>query len=120
MKVIIVENSSIIVKRLHSILSDIEFIDSVGHANDGEEALMLNHILEPDVILLDIRIPKLDGIEVLRRVKSENKNTKVIVLTNYPEPRYRKSCSDLGAEFFFDKSSEFDLLEDAIRSLEAA
>ncbi len=95
-----------------------EFVNSIAHAKNGEEALTLYNFLKPDLILLDIKIPIMNGIEVLKNIRKNDQQTSVIVLTNYPEEQYRIACTKLGANYFFDKSTEFGSVEAAIRSLQ--
>ena len=64
--------------------------------------------LQPDAVILDIRMPGGSGIDVLKKIKKNYPSTLVIMFTNYPTAQYRKRCLDLGTDFFFDKSTEFD------------
>jgi DNA-binding NarL/FixJ family response regulator len=76
-------------------------------AGDVVEAINSIQGLRPDVAILDIRMPGGNGIGVLKAIREKNINTKVIMLTSYPYPKYRKKCMEVGADFFFDKSTEF-------------
>ena len=60
------------------------------------------------MVILDIRMPGGSGIDVLKRVKQGEVTPMVIILTNYPYPGYRQKCLQAGADFFLDKSTEFD------------
>jgi DNA-binding NarL/FixJ family response regulator len=62
--------------------------------------------LHPDAVILDIQMPKENGISVLKKIKKDRPATIVIIFTSYPFEQYRKRCVDLGADFFFDKSME--------------
>ena len=98
-------------------LSEIEGIEIIGEAQDGIEARDRIPELKPDVLILDIRMPWRSGIDVLRDIKQSDPATKVIILTNYPYPQYRKKCMEEGADFFFDKSTEFEKVPEVIEQL---
>jgi DNA-binding NarL/FixJ family response regulator len=94
-------------------------IDVVCTATDGREGLecVLHH--KPDVVILDIRMPGMGGIEVLEALRQRDVTPTVLVLTNFPYPVYRKRCHELGAKFFFDKSTEFVEAVEALRAVAA-
>jgi DNA-binding NarL/FixJ family response regulator len=117
MKVLIVDDSAILRYRLKDILSAIQEIEIVGEAQDVKEAIEFTKKLKPDVVILDIRMPKGTGFNVLKYIKKEHPDTIVIMLTNYPYPQYSKKCMDLGADFFFDKFNEFDRLIDVLEKI---
>lgn len=108
MKVFIVDDSLVLRERLEEMLSDLPATEIVGYAQDVSGAITSIKELNPDVVILDIRMPGGSGIDVLQDIKKDNQTPVVIMLTNYPYPQYRKKCMDLGADFFFDKSTEFE------------
>ena len=117
MKVFIVEDSLILRQRLVDMLSELSEIEIIGEAGDKTEAIDSIRRLKPDVVILDIRLPKGNGIEVLQNIKKGKVPPTVIMLTNYPYPQYRKKCLEAGAEFFFDKSSEFERIPQVLKQL---
>ena len=117
MKVFIADDSILILERLKTMLSDLPEIDIVGEADDGIQAQKAVKELSPDVVILDIKMPGLDGIDVLKDIKNNNRNITVIMLTNYPYPQYRKKCMELGADYFFRKSTEFENVMEALKQL---
>jgi DNA-binding NarL/FixJ family response regulator len=98
-------------------LREIERVELVGGAADGNSALWLARTLGPDVVLLDLNLPGPSGIEVLWRLKMLAPAPCVIVLTNHATDDYRRACLDRGADYFFDKSKEFEKMLDQLRRL---
>ncbi len=107
-KVFIVEDSVIIRGRIISMISTIKGVEICGVAGEPKEAINGIRESKPDSVILDLKLYGGSGIDVLQKIKEEQPDTKVIVLTNYPEPQYMKKCMDLGADYFFDKSEDFD------------
>ncbi len=98
-------------------LADIEGIEVVGHAEDCLKALEGIDSSKPDVVILDIRMAGGNGIDVLKRVKNNTPAPVVIMFTNYPYPQYRKNCMGAGADYFFDKSTEFHKVAGILKKL---
>ena len=106
--VFIADDSLVVREHLVTMLDELPRIVIVGQAENVAEAI--NGILElrPDIVILDIRMPGGSGIDVLQTIKQDKPVPVVIVLTNYPYPAYRQKCLQAGADFFLDKSTEFD------------
>jgi len=107
MKVLIVDDSILLRERLTAMISELPGIEVIGQAESAENAINSIRILKPDVAILDIRMPGGSGFEVLENIKKDKSTPLMIVLTSYPYPQYRKKCLDSGADYFFDKSTEF-------------
>jgi CheY-like chemotaxis protein len=84
-------------------------------AYDGESALDLVKSDEPEVMILDLRMPGIDGIEVLRRVKKSNPQIEVIILTGHGSDADRKICMELGAFAYLHKPVDIDALSDTLK-----
>ena len=109
MKVFIADDSSEIRKRIIAMLSDlVERIEMIGEAENVQDAINSIHEFGPDVVILDISMPGGSGIDVLKTIKKKNEVPVIIILTNYPYSQYRKKCMEAGADFFFDKSGDFE------------
>ena len=117
MKVFIADDSQVLRERLHEMLAEIPGIEIMGYAQDVPEALTSIKTLEPDVVILDIRMPGGSGVDVLQDIKKKKQAPMVIVLTNYPYPQYRKKCMEMGADFFFDKAAEFEKVTTVFKQL---
>jgi len=117
MKVLIVDDSKVVRERLITMFSELKGVEVIGQAEDSAEAVEAIQKSKPEAVILDIRMPGGSGIDVLKRIKKEKPNLLVIMLTNYPYPQYRKKCMDAGADFFFDKSTEFEKVIEVFRNL---
>jgi DNA-binding NarL/FixJ family response regulator len=108
MKLVIADDSSIMRERIKSQARQFEEVTVVGEAVNGRMALEMIMQLAPDLVFLDLQMPEMGGIEVLRKVKEAKLKTKVCILTNYSFPQYRTRCLAIGADFFLCKSEEFE------------
>jgi DNA-binding NarL/FixJ family response regulator len=117
MKVFIVEDSAVVLERLAALLAEQTEAEIVGEARSSNEAVEQIQQLQPDVIILDIGLPGGNGIGVLETVKHSRPSSVVIMLTNFAYPQYRERCRQAGADFFFDKSTEFERVVGVVNSL---
>jgi len=117
MRVLIADDSEVLVQRLVVELTKVSGIEIVGQAGTVGETLEGIRTLKPEVVVLDIAMPGGSGIDVLQSLKRDRARPVVIVLTNYGYPQYRKKCFELGARFFFDKSTEFEKVGEVLGSL---
>jgi DNA-binding NarL/FixJ family response regulator len=92
-------------------------MDVVGHAADGEEAVTEARASRPDVVLMDVRMPRLDGIEATRRVVAERPETRVLALTTFDLDDYVWAAVRAGASGFLLKDVSPDALVHAVRSV---
>jgi DNA-binding NarL/FixJ family response regulator len=107
MNVLIADDSVMICRRLTTLLEKIEGVTVVGHAHNVSQAIAAVNRLKPDVVVLDIKMPGGSGMNVLEKIKNEMPDSIVIILTNFNYPQYQKKYLKAGADFFFDKSTEF-------------
>ena len=89
----------------------------VGGAADGEEALALVRLERPDLVITDLIMPRLNGIELTRRIRQERPATSVILMSSYTEDAYRLMASDSGADAFVSKQVLMTMLLPAIRDV---
>jgi DNA-binding NarL/FixJ family response regulator len=99
------------------ILEETDDIDIVGEAQDGTEAVRLAGELNPDVILMDVRMPGVDGIEATRQIVARNGAARVLILTTFDLDEYAFSALRAGASGFVLKDVPLDELARAIRSV---
>jgi len=107
MTIIIADDSADFRERIRNAVLKHKNVQIVGECRNGIEALKLIGEKEPDMILLDIRMPLMNGIQVLKKLKSLGVKTTVCILTSYPYPQYKKRCLAIGADYFFNKSDGF-------------
>jgi DNA-binding NarL/FixJ family response regulator len=118
MKVFIVEDSPLVVDRLLAMFAEFEGgVEVIGHADEATSAIGSILELKPDAVVLDIRLARGTGLDVLEHVKREPGAPIVMMLTNYPHPQYRRRCFEYGADYFLDKSTEFDCVRGVFRDL---
>lgn len=117
MRVFILDDHPAIRERLIALIADLEKIEGIGYSESAGEALEAIRLLKPDAVILDIRLPDGNGMDILSKIKESNPAPVVIMLTNYPYPQYRKRCMEAGADFFFDKSTEFEKVTQVLRNM---
>ena len=99
------------------LLSLLDVVTVVGEAADGEEALAVVLRERPDIVITDLVMPRLDGIELTRRIRQELPPTTIILMSSFTEDAYRLMASDSGADAFVQKGVIYDALLPAIRDL---
>jgi len=118
LKVFIADDSDEVRERLRGLVSEVENVTVVGEASDGVEALRGIDASRPDAVILDIRMPHLNGFDVLDELHFLDANPVVIVLTAFAYRQYRDRCLKAGAAHFFDKATEFERIADVLVGLQ--
>ncbi len=120
MKVLVVDDSDILRERLVTMISGITGMVVAGEARSVRVAVESHRRLRPEVVILDIQLEDGDGITALKAIRKESRLTKVIMLTNYTYPQYRFKCLQEGADYFFDKSTEFEQMRALLEQMAVA
>ena len=116
-RALIVDDQALIRAGFRMILEAQEDIEVVGEAEDGQEALRLLPELEPDVVLMDVRMPRLDGLEATRRVVAGGASTQILVLTTFDGDETVYEALKAGAAGFLLKSAPPARLVEAVRTV---
>lgn len=119
-EVFIVDDVPSMRERLRELVGEVPDVEVVGDAGTPADAIA--GILEkhPACVLLDYQLIGGTGVDVLRAVHDRAQNTVFVVLTNHPDPQYRRACMAAGADHFFDKSTEFECVTEVLRTLRDA
>jgi two-component system response regulator NreC len=115
-KVLIVDDHTLVRAGIRSLLTLVEDIEVVGEASDGKEALIKVRQLMPDVVLMDLAMPVMGGLEATRRLRREFPGIKVLALTQYDDSEYVIPIIEAGACGFITKMSAFSELAAAIEA----
>jgi DNA-binding NarL/FixJ family response regulator len=119
-RVVIADDSCVIRCRLAQKISKLRGIIVARESDDVASTLEAIHAVQPNVVILDIQMPGGSGIDVLKQMKKDQSDVTVIVLTNYPLAPLKKKCLELGADYFFDKTTEFEKVSEVLKQLSAS
>lgn len=118
-RLILADDHKILREALSSILEREPDIEVVGHAGDGETVLALARKLSPDVILMDIAMPGINGIDATRQIVAENPTVRVLALSTYTDKRFVVQMLEAGAIGYVNKSTGRDELLQGVRAVAA-
>ncbi|MGC1403552.1 MAG: response regulator transcription factor [Thermodesulfobacteriota bacterium] len=104
-RILIVDDHPTLREGLRSLLSSQDVFDIVGEAGDGLEAVALVDKLRPDLVLMDISMPRMDGIAATREIKGKRPETKILIFSVYMTPEYLKAALEAGADGYILKDS---------------
>ena len=113
-RLLLADDHRIVREGLAMMLADVEDIEIVGEADDGESLLLLMEEIEADVVLLDVRMPGMGGLEALPRLRAADPGVKVVILSMHDEPAYVTKAVEQGANAYLLKSTDRDELVRAI------
>ena len=115
-RVLIVDDHTLVRAGIRSLLALVADIEVVGEASDGKEALVKVRQLMPDVVLMDLAMPVMGGLEATRRIRREFPGIKVLALTQYDDSEYVIPIIEAGARGFVTKMAAFSELASAIQA----
>ncbi len=113
-RVLIVEDHALFAEGLRMLLERSDEIEVVGIAGDGLDAIDLALLRDAQVVLMDVTLPRVDGLETTRRLHAIKPHARVIVVTSQSADEGRQAALDAGAVDFVTKSDVYDLLRDAV------
>jgi two-component system response regulator DesR len=118
-RVLIAEDQSMVAGALAALLQIEGDIEVVGTARDGREALDLARSLHPDVVVTDIEMPEMSGLELAKQLRDEEGRARVVILTTFARPGYLRRALDAGASGYVLKAAPSRDLAEAIRRIHA-
>jgi YesN/AraC family two-component response regulator len=104
-RVLIVDDSPVMSRMIKDVITGLPRMELVGQARDGVEALEAIQNLKPDLLVMDISMPRLSGLEVLKRMPKDN--CCVIMLSAHADPYYVEKCREYHADHYFDRMTDF-------------
>ena len=119
MRIVLAEENRMVREGLRSLLDQQHDMEVVGEADDGDDVVRLVRDLKPDVVIMEVAMPNLNGIEATRQILADNGHTKVIALTMHAEKTVVTQMLKVGAMAYLLKDCAFDDLLDAVRAVAA-
>jgi DNA-binding NarL/FixJ family response regulator len=116
-RVILADDHATVRAGVRTILNHADDIEVVGEASNGVEAIQLVHQLEPDVLLLDMEMPLLNGIEVARQLNAENSPVRILALSAFDDRNYIQGVMENGAAGYLTKEEVPEFIVKAVRSV---
>lgn len=113
--VLLAEDHMIVREGLRSLLSLEPDIEIIGEAGDGRQAIAMTRKLSPNVLVIDIAMPLLNGLEAMRQILDSHPHTRILVLSAYNDDAYVEKATSIGAAGYLVKQTEFHELAKAIR-----
>jgi NarL family two-component system response regulator LiaR len=114
-RVVIADDHGLVREGLRAVLEGEPDLEVVGEAEDGNQALEVCRTLGPDLVLMDVRMPEVDGLEATRKIKEEMPNTSVIMVTMHENPDYLLEAIRAGAAGYILKDASAERLVEAVR-----
>ena len=118
-KILLVDDNRSFLATITALISTLDGAEIVGEAHDGLEALTMATVLAPDLMLLDIAMPRLNGLEVAQRMQDWLHKPRILFLTMHQQDSYRVAARELGAEGCFDKANFFTAVFPALERMVA-
>jgi DNA-binding NarL/FixJ family response regulator len=116
-RVVIADDHAIMRVGIRNILSRSNEIVVIGEASNGQEAIDLVQELAPDVLVLDMEMPIMDGVEVARRLQAENSPVRILVLSAYDDRQYILEMLNMGAAGYLIKDEAPEVIVDAVQGV---
>jgi len=116
-RILVADDHAIMRDGIHSLLSQYDDIEIIGEAADGNETYKKTIELSPDVVIMDIGMPGMDGLETARRIRKKKSRVRILVLTQYESPEYLISAIKAGVSGYIPKKAASNDLVSALRSV---
>jgi DNA-binding NarL/FixJ family response regulator len=116
-RILIVDDLEHVRQGLRTVLQLTDDLEVVGEASNGLEAIQLAEQLEPDVVLMDLEMPKLDGFEATQRIKDRHPAIGVVMITIHDSNSNRERAAKVGVDAFVEKGTPIQVLSETIRQV---
>ncbi len=117
LNVLITDQSPLLAPRIRELLGDFSGSIVMGEAHSDGETLLMLELTNIDLVILDVHLPMRMGLTLLHEIKTRHPHIKVIVFSNYAKPLFKRYCMKLGADYFYEKSTEFEMVPLTINHL---
>ena len=117
MRVLLADDSDLILERLQEMLCSHEQVEVIASLKNGNDTLEALRSLKPELAIVDIKMPGLNGLEVLHEIRKEDSEIKFIILTFYSSEYYRHLAKMEGTDYFFNKAEDFDKISLAVAEI---
>ena len=115
--ILVVDDHQLVLDGLVAMVKDMEHFEIIGSARNGKEGIQISEALNPDIVLMDIDMPIMNGLEATRRIKQSHEELKVIILTMHNEASLIKKVMDIGADGYLLKNSDREEFHAALCSV---
>jgi DNA-binding NarL/FixJ family response regulator len=116
-RVLIAEDHALVREGLRAMLASTEDLEVVGEAEDGKRAVEMSRSLTPDLVLMDVRMPEMDGLEATKRIKEDHPTVSVLMVTTHQNPDYLLEAVHSGASGYVLKEASKPQLLSAVRRI---
>lgn len=117
--ILLVDDSIAILNKMSEMLSEIDCINNLDVSTNAVDAYQKIKSNPPHLALLDINMPGKNGVELLKEIKQNHPEIKVMMVTNQSVDYYKPICKQFGADYFIDKSTEFEMIPEIIETISA-
>lgn len=117
MRVLLADDSVLMIERLREMLGNFHEVEIVDVCKNGADALIALRNLNPDLAIVDLKMPGLTGLQVLTEIRKENKNLPFILLTFHANDNYRRLAKAAGVNYFFSKVDDFEKVGQVVDEL---
>jgi two-component system, response regulator YesN len=117
MKVLLADDSDLILERLEDLLHAYEQVKIIGSFKNGIDALKSLKLSAVDLAIIDLKMPCLTGLQVLKEIRKENKSLRFMILTLYSSDNYRQLAINSGADYFFSKIDDFEKISMVVEKM---
>ncbi len=116
-KIVIVDDHHLVLDGLCSMVEEMDGYKVIGTAGNGKEGLQLIELLSPEIVIMDIDMPIMNGLEATRRIKASSSNAKILILTMHNEVALIKKVMDIGADGYLLKNADREEFVEALSSM---